>query len=112
MSNTQQKPLLDTIILGGLAVAALYLVGSRLDGTRGSGSGKGGGNIDPRRYAVKFSINNTAYRFLGTDPDQPERPFKTQEQAITIAKSFNKTGADVKGKAKVIDVKTGREVAF
>jgi hypothetical protein len=112
MSDTKQSPLADKIVLGGLAVFGAYLIGSMLDGQRRGGGGTGDGGIDPRHFAVKFSVNNAPYQFLGSDPERPERPFKTHAQAVTLAQNFMQTSTPVTGKAKVIDVKTGREVSF
>ncbi len=112
MSETKQAPLMDKIVLGGLAVFTAYMIGSMLDGRRRGGGGTGDGGSDARRFAVKFSVNNAPYQFLGSDPQRPERPFKTHAQAVRLAQNFMHTSAPVEGKAKVIDVDTGQEVSF
>jgi hypothetical protein len=95
-----------TIILGAVAVAGAVFSGLF------EGVGSGGGDSDPRRFAVKYSVNGAPFRYPNGDADKPERPYKTREEAIKTAKDFVATSAALKGAAKVIDVRSGKEVSF
>jgi hypothetical protein len=65
--------------------------------------------VDPHNFAVAYATNGGEFHFVGSDHDQPKPPFKTFGEAMRTARQFVASSGPIKGKAKIRNVRTGRE---
>lgn len=98
----------EVLAVGLVSLGAVVLVRSLL-GTGSRQVQKVTDTVDPHDFAVSYSTNGGEFHFIGGDHDRPQAPYKTFGEAMRTARQFVASSLPIKGKAKVVNVRTGRE---
>jgi len=99
---------LEVLAVGLVSVGAIVVLKSLL-GTGRNHVQKVTDNIDPHDFTVAYSTHDNDFHFVGNDHARPQPPYKTFGEAMRTARQFIASAAPINGKAKIVNVRNGRE---